>query len=42
MMSRELDVYIDQKVVGKLSEHDNVWSFLYAANWLSVVSRYPI
>ncbi|MFT6898261.1 MAG: serine/threonine-protein kinase HipA [Paraglaciecola sp.] len=41
-MSRELDVYIDQTVVGKLSEQDNIWSFQYDANWLSNTDSYPL
>ncbi|QDD63555.1 type II toxin-antitoxin system HipA family toxin [Herbaspirillum seropedicae] len=33
-MNRELDVYLDERLIGKLFENSGVWSFQYDQDWL--------
>lgn len=33
-MNRQLDVYIDERLVGQLFENTGVWSFQYAHDWI--------
>lgn len=39
---RQLEVWLNQRKVGLLSEHDGWWQFQYAASWLSAADTFAI
>lgn len=42
MMARSLNVWINQALVGVLTEQNNLWSFTYSSLWLAHDSAYPL
>lgn len=41
-MIRTLDVYVDDTLVGQLTDESNIWVFEYARSWLVNETRYPL
>lgn len=39
---RELQVYINDALIGKLSENEDIWSFQYAQSWLERSDCYAL
>lgn len=40
--TRQLMVYINHQLIGRLDEADNVWAFQYDPGWLSLDSAFPL
>lgn len=40
--ARQLDVYINDKPVGQLKEHNGLWVFEYAQSWLQDPKSFPL
>lgn len=41
-MNRALDVYVDDTLVGKLTDENNIWGFEYTPSWLASNIRHPL
>jgi serine/threonine-protein kinase HipA len=41
-MNRSLDVYVDDTLVGQLTDENNIWGFEYAPSWLKSETRHPL
>lgn len=39
---RRLVVYINDNIVGELWEHNGLWAFEYALDWLSKPNAFPL
>lgn len=41
-MIRKLEVYVDNTLIGQLTENDNIWAFQYATSWLANPQCHPL